>query len=81
MSVPLRPGDVKTDLKKLGSVWSSMLSQFFRDGELDEACAVEVACPHCGHTDVEQVFRLKGFRHGTCVLCETVDVSPRLTVG
>lgn len=58
MSVPLHPGDVKADLQGLGSVWSSMLMQFFRDGELDEACSVEVSCPHCGHTEVEQVFRL-----------------------
>ena len=79
MNVPLRPGDVMTDREELGFVWSSLLSRFFRDRELDEACSVEVACPHCGHTEVEQVFRLKGFRHGTCVSCETVYVSPRLT--
>lgn len=79
MSDPLRPGDIKAELQELGSVWSLMLTQFFRDGELDEACSVEVPCPHCGHTEVEQVFRLKGFRHGTCVSCATVYVSPRLT--
>ncbi len=79
MSVVLRPGDLKTDREELGTVWSSMLSRFFRDGELDEACVVEVACPHCGHPAVEQVFSLKGFRHGTCVSCKTVYVSPRLT--
>ena len=79
VSAPLRPGDVKADPGALEEVWSSMLSEFFRHGELAEECALHVTCPHCGLGDIDQEFVSAGFRHVTCCSCETVYVSPRLT--
>ena len=79
MSAPLRPGDLKADEGALEAVWASMLSKFFRGGELAEECALYVSCPHCGQGDARQEFVQAGFRHATCRSCETVYVSPRLT--
>lgn len=79
MSAPLRPEDVKADEMALEAAWSTMLSEFFRDGELAEDCALHVLCPHCGQGGIDQEFVQAGFRHVTYRSCEAVYVSPRLT--
>ena len=76
----LRADRIKPDFEGLKSAWEAMLSKYYLGtNELNPAYTLEVPCPYCNSTAIEQSFNLNGFWHRTCAECKTLYVSPRLS--
>lgn len=50
---------------------------FYKNGELDRDCFVEVTCPACGVNSISSEFEKEDFNFKRCALCNTLYVSPR----
>ncbi len=76
----LRADEVKVDFEELKNKWEEMLRKYYLDAKtLNPKFTLDVPCPYCGSTKIAQSFYLNGFCHKTCLECETLYVSPRLS--
>ncbi len=79
MTEILRADEIKADFEALKIRWDQMLSKYFLNPEkIDEKYTIEIPCPHCHSSIVDESFLLNGFWHRTCSNCKTLYVSPRL---
>lgn len=75
----LRADEIKADFEALKIRWDQMLSKYFLNPEtIDEKYTIEIPCPHCESSVIDESFLLNGFWHKTCSKCKTLYVSPRL---
>jgi len=75
----LRADEIKADFEALKIRWDQMLSKYFLNPEtIDEKYTIEIPCPHCQSSMIDESFLLNGFWHKTCSKCKTLYVSPRL---
>ena len=75
----LRADEIKADFEALKIRWDQMLSKYFLNPEtIDEKYTIEIPCPHCESSIIDESFLLNGFWHKTCSKCKTLYVSPRL---
>jgi len=75
----LRADEIKADFEALKIRWDQMLSKYFLNPEtIDEKYTIEIPCPHCDSSMIDESFLLNGFWHKTCSKCKTLYVSPRL---
>lgn len=76
----LRADEIKPDFEGLKNKWEEMLRKYYLDAKtLNPKFTLDVPCPYCGSTKIEQSFYLNGFCHKTCSECKTLYVSPRLS--
>jgi len=79
MTEILRADEIKADFEALKIRWDQMLSKYFLNPEtIDEKYTIEIPCPHCDSSMIDESFLLNGFWHKTCSKCKTLYVSPRL---
>jgi SAM-dependent methyltransferase len=79
MTEILRAEEIKADFVALKIRWDQMLSKYFLNPEtIDEKYTIEIPCPHCDSSMIDESFLLNGFWHKTCSKCKTLYVSPRL---
>jgi SAM-dependent methyltransferase len=79
MAEILRADEIKADFEALKIRWDQMLSKYFLNPEtIDEKYTIEIPCPHCDSSMIDESFLLNGFWHKTCSNCKTLYVSPRL---
>lgn len=79
MAEILRADEIKADFEALKIRWDQMLSKYFLNPEkIDEKFTIEIPCPHCDSSMIDDSFLLNGFWHKTCSNCKTLYVSPRL---
>ena len=75
----LRADEIKADFEALKIRWDQMLSKYFLNPEtIDEKYTIEIPCPHCKSSLIDESFLLNGFWHRACSKCKTLYVSPRL---